>query len=409
MGKSLFGSKSKSKSQTSPWEEALPYILGDEQRGISGYLPEVGRLYDKGGWNDSMDSANKAYLQYLQETRPSDIGRLRDASLNVMGGMFDTNLNDISPISGVNDISSGNLKPMMVDAVSARQLQGSLNPTGSLQQLLSGQVNNQYLDPMADNIIARITRNTTENIFPQTRSGAIAGGQYGSSREGIAEGLATSRMNQDIASAITPMYASAYENAQNRMQGVASDLNSQAMALAEANAARDYMAKQFNVGTSMDAQKANALNKLNTQQFNANLGLQNNAQRLNANTANLANRLQGLNVFGMSGDLADNSYNNYIQALMQPNTVDWNNLGQYYNIVAPTAQTYGMNRGTQTQTPGLIPSILGTVAGIGGIASGMGAFGGAAKGMTNFAQGLNSFSPLIGNSGQFMNSLFGRG
>ena len=219
-------------------------------------------------------------------------------------------------------------------------------------------------------------------------------------------------MNQDIAGAITPMYASAYENAQNRMQGVASDLNSQAMALAEANAARDYMAKaqnvansinaqQFNVGTSMDAQKANALNRLNTQQFNANLGLQNNAQLMNANTANLANRLQGLNLMNMSNDIADNSYNNYLQSLAAPNAMDWNNLGQYYNIVAPTAQAYGMNRGTQTQQPGLIPSILGTVAGIGGIASGMGG------GMTNFAQGLNNFSPMIGNSGQYMKNFFG--
>ena len=417
MGKSLFGSKSKSKNYATPWEDALPYILGDEEKGIKGFLPEAGRLFGQGGWNDQMQEATKSYFDYL-ESRPQDISNVRNAANQVFSGMFDTNISPINQIGGVpaitrGDVQVGTITPMMLSGVNARSLQGNLDPSESINKLLSGQINNQYLDPIADSIISKITRNTTENIFPQIRGGAIASNQYGGSREGIAEGLATSRMNQDIAGALAPLYGSAFENAQNRMQGTAEGLNAQALAMADANAYRDFMsqnqnvgnllnAQQFNVGTDMDAQKTTAGNLLNAQQFNANLGLQNNAQRLGANTSNLSNRLQGLNLFNIGNDLADNTYQNYIQSLMQPQNLDWANLAQYYNVIAPTAQTYSTQRGTQTQQPGLIPSILGTIAGIGGIASGFGARGGINPGMTNFSSGGGGFMPRIEGSSSFM-------
>lgn len=391
---SLFGSKTKTKTYTTPWGEADQYILGDAANGIKGYLPEASNLFNTGGWNDKMQQAADQYRQSLWN-RIGDIGWLNSAASNAGKGGFDSFFNPVGNISG-----GGRIMPQMVNGWGARSLQGGLDPSSAIGQLLSGQVNTKYLDPIADNIMTRITRNTTENIFPQLRSGAIAGGQYGGSREGIAEGLATSRMNQDIASAITPMYQNAFENAQGRMQGIAGDLNAQSMAMAMANADRDYA-----------AQNQNIQNELGLQQFNANLGLQNNMQDINRNTANLSNRLQGLNFLNAGNSLADSTYANYINSLMQPQLTDWNNLSQYYNMIAPTAQAYGTTRGKQTSSPGLIPAILGTAAGIGGIASGMGGLSGLIGGMgggggfTNFAQGLQNM-PFIGGSGQYMGSFF---
>lgn len=394
MGKSLFGSKTKTKSSAQPWDELRPYILGDESKGIAGFIPEAAKLFESGGWDDKMQQASDQYGQSLWN-RIGDIGWLNSSANNVGQGGFDSYFDPVGNIRGGNTIT-----PERVNADSARWLQGSLNPTGALGQLLTGQVNNQYLDPIADNIIAKITRNTTENVFPQLRGGAIAANQYGGSREGIAEGLATSRMNQDIAGALAPLYGSAFENAQNRMQGIAGDLNAQAMAIAEANANRDFM-----------AQGQNVQNDLNAQQFNANLGLQNNNQLLHRNTTNLANRLQGLNFLNSGNALADSTYANYIQSLMQPQNLGWQNLSQFYNVIAPTAQAYGTQKQTQTQQPGLIPSILGTAAGVAGIASGLGglgglgAMGGMGGGLTNFASGLGGgggVMPAIGGSSSYM-------
>lgn len=389
MGKGLFGSKTKTKSSAQPWDELRPYILGDESKGIKGFIPEASRFFESGGWNDQMQGISDLYQQGLT-SRIGDIDLLNLGARKLSDGMFDSYFDAVGNIRGGDRIS-----PERVNADSARWLQGALNPTGALGQLLTGQVNNQYLDPIADSIIGKITRNTTENIFPQIRGGAIASNQYGGSREGIAEGLATSRMNQDIAGALAPLYGSAFENAQNRMQGIAGDLNAQAMAIAEANANRDFM-----------AQGQNVQNDLNSQQFNANLGLQNNSQLLNRNTTNLANRLQGLNYLNTGNALQDSTYANFIQSLMQPQNLDWQNLAQFYNIIAPTAQAYGTQKGTQTQQPGLIPSILGTMAGIGGLASGFGLLGGMGGGLTNFASGFGGggggFMPAIGGSSSYM-------
>ena len=50
----ILSSKKKSKSYLTPWAEGEKYILGDEESGVKGYLPESGRLYNSGGWNDAM-------------------------------------------------------------------------------------------------------------------------------------------------------------------------------------------------------------------------------------------------------------------------------------------------------------------------------------------------------------------
>jgi hypothetical protein len=243
-------------------------------------------------------------------------------------------------LDNVNNISGAD----KLTGYGARTLQGGLDPSGALSRLLSGTPDNPYLDAQANAITGMMTRNMNENVMPGIRSGAISAGQYGGSRQGIAEGLAASRLNQDLAPALTGLYGGAYENAQQRMAGTASGLNEQAANMAAQNAA----------------------NTLNTQQFNANLGLQRNAQEMQnaAQRADLASQGSQLASGGVQGQ--QTQYANMQALLGLEDEYDWNQLSKYAGMIYPGA---GMG-GTQTQSGGgnTGADIMGMVTGLGGMA-----------------------------------------
>jgi hypothetical protein len=313
-------------STSEPWKQAQPYLLGTGDK--TGVFPEAQNMYQQGGMNPNMQNAVDMYsTDVMQRATDPTIQSLRDTAGTMIGGA-----NYLG--SGGMDTSYGpvsNTKNINVGLQQARQGQGPLDPTNAMQSLLSGQVNNPYLDQQSQAMIGSLTRNMNENVMPGLRSEALASGQYGGSRQGIAEGLAASRLNQDLAPALTNLYGTANENAQNRMMGTASQLNDQAFQNATNNANRN----------------------VSTQQFNANLGLQNNAQQMQQNTQNLQNRLQGvnlannsLNMLGGLNSMQDNNFAQYMNAQQQPQNIDWNNLNNYANVISSGA---GMG-GTQSQT-----------------------------------------------------------
>jgi len=71
--------------------------------------------------------------------------------------------------------------------------------------------NNQYVSGMADTIQNRMTRQLTEQALPQIRGGAVASGQLGGSRQGIAEGQAIGRTAEATGDALAQLYGSAYD------------------------------------------------------------------------------------------------------------------------------------------------------------------------------------------------------
>lgn len=360
-------------STNEPWKAIQPYLLGDAGKGIAGVMPEAQRLYEQGGFTPDMQALSGLYTQGIldrsQDPRlAGTMGNnftlasqassnaqgaqpfLNDAAKGVAGGVFDSNFNAVGPISAQN-----------VNLQQARQGQGPLDPTRSLQGLLSGNVTNPYLQQQANAMTANLTRNLNENVMPGLRSEALASGQYGGSRQGIAEGLAASRLNQDLAPALTSMFGGAFENAQQRMFGTATGLNEQAGANATNNANR----------------------QLSANQFNANLGLQNNSQLMQKNQANLSNRMNALDIMGagqnmlsgaqgmnnsalnsMAGvnSMQDSNFNNAMNALQMPQQYNWANFQNFSN---PALSAAGMG-GTQSQTNYKNPA--------------MGALGGAATG-----------------------------
>jgi hypothetical protein len=72
---------------------------------------------------------------------------------------------------------------------------------------------NPYLAAQGDAITRNMTNNLQESILPGLRAGAtMTGGMYsgGSSRSGIAEGLAVGKTNQAVGDALSSLYGNAY-------------------------------------------------------------------------------------------------------------------------------------------------------------------------------------------------------
>lgn len=438
----LFSSKTKTKSSFEPWAPAKDYLLGNEEDGTKGIFPEAGKLYEQGGFNPQMQGGMDKYLQQIQgrQGQYGDIGAAGDIYNPAFGGASEYKPTLQKDVSGfvnkaANDMAGGaynvangnydtNYRPaagvtaQSVNLQNARQGQGQLDPTKSLSGLLSGNVNNPYLQQQASAMTRNLTRNLNENVMPGLRSEALASGQYGGSRQGIAEGLAASRLNQDLAPALTSMFGGAHENAQQRMYGAATGLNEQAGNNATNNANRQLQADQFN----------------------SNLELQNNDQQINQNTGNLNNRMKSMDIAnnalgllsgnqrlqagnqdlitrghditrGMQGiqsgiqglqsgaqqlqlggqqvqanrnNFQDQDFDSYMNSLSMPQNMDWQNLQNYQNTIYPGAQLGGSSKSKTTSSPSTMGAIMGTAAGIGGIASGVTKAGGLGKMFSGF-------------------------
>lgn len=306
-------------------------MLGDKDRGIAGLLPEANSQFQRGQQlTPQIQQAADIYSNYVMNraTDPT-MNFAQQGAGDIMRGSFDTNFKPVA------NTQFQNISTPQTNLRAARAGQGVLDPTSAMQSMLSGRPDNPYLDQQAAAITGQLSRNLDENVMPGLRSEALASGQYGGSRQGIAEGLAVSRLNQDLAPALTNLYGTAFENAQQRKFGTATQLNDQAFQNALTNANRQFSGNQFN-----------ASNNLANQQFNANLGLQNNSQQMQRNQANLNNRLQGLNALQGVNAMQDQNFSNYLNTIQAPNNFDMQNLNNYAGLVQPTT---GMGS-TQTQT-----------------------------------------------------------
>lgn len=77
--------------------------------------------------------------------------------------------------------------------------------------------NNPYLQKAMQAAIRTNTQNFSDagGVLSQLRGGATQAGQYGGSRQGIAEGLAAARLNQTNADTVSDMASAAYDKGQD--------------------------------------------------------------------------------------------------------------------------------------------------------------------------------------------------
>lgn len=170
------------------------------------------------------------------------------------------------------------------DIASQYRNMGLSDPSGANARLLSGEVNNPYLDAQADNITKRLTKNLQENVLPGIGQGAMMAGGYGGSRQGIAQGKAIGDTNDNLANALTNMYSSANEAAQGRMAGAAANLSGIGAQVGIANTAGQNQAAQFGAAAQNQASQFNAGQGNQMSQFNA--GQTNQGNQFNTGQAN---------------------------------------------------------------------------------------------------------------------------
>lgn len=94
----------------------------------------------------------------------------------------------------------------------------------AIKQLLKGQIDQGVYNTQANAITGQVTDNFNTNVMPGMMSGAMAAGNFGSSRQGIAQGLAASRMNQDLGVGLAGLSGSMYNTAQGLMGQTANNL-----------------------------------------------------------------------------------------------------------------------------------------------------------------------------------------
>lgn len=157
--------------------------------------------------------------------------------------------------------------------------QNNIDLTGSYQNLLSGGDTSKLMNSLqAGNALAGaqfhqnqadLTDNLQRNILPGIRSNSVLAGQYGGSRQGVAEGLAISDLTKQMSNSNTQFglgataanssaLANAYENGQNRALSATQGLGAQQYGVASQNANTKNQAEFMNVNNLWDASKTNA-------------------------------------------------------------------------------------------------------------------------------------------------------
>lgn len=293
-------------STTGGWSQGAPIYADSDYittttPGTPGIYDEAMRLYQQSGWTPEMQGVTDQWLAALQGR--SGVDPKYAQSVLDMGS---------SLLSG---------QGSQVDLAAARAAQGALDPTAALQQLLSGKVNNPYLDEQISALGKDLSSNFLENVAPGLRSGAVAAGGFGGSRQGIVEGLGTQGVSDALATSAANLRGTAFENAQNRMQQVATGLNDQAATVAQNN----------------------INNKLNF----ANMGTNLLTQGTTMQTANQA--------------AEDARYQQILALLGAGDSYNWGNLGNYASIIQPGAGIGGSST-TSGTGPGSNP-IMGAAGG----------------------------------------------
>lgn len=301
---------------STPWFGAVPYLS-------SGIFPEAQNYFNNySTLNNNQLNTATSYFDTLNQ-RKDTVGQMQGLVYGLGTGQF-------NPTQG----------PVSMTQANANM--GALNPSAAYVKMLSGQPDNPYLGAMNQANINTSLRgyhdamqDMAQTVMPGIGDQAFASGQYGGSRQGIAEGLMlqqASRNARDLGIAAmdsgNQLFGSAYDNAQTRMGNAANTLS------------------------GMGLQNA---------QFNANLDLSQKA----AGAKNATDALQAMqSIFGQS----DNIYNQQQSLLQAPQIQAQNALNQYANIVSPGAAMGG----TQSQSipiyqGGTLANMMGGSLGIAGL------------------------------------------
>ena len=316
----------------------------------------------------------------------------------ISGGAYDTNYGPVANAGLTNagltnaELTTNNFRQSMSDM-------GSMDPTNAMANVLKGDpTNNPYLAKMNQANVNTAMRgyndaiqNVNQQVMPGINNDAFAAGQYGGSRQGIAQGLALQGMDRsarDLGIAAmdsgNQLYGSAFQNAQNNQAQAANQMTgyglqngqfnaSEANDISKFNAGQANDISKFNAGNANDVSKFNAGNAIQNNQFNANLGLQNNTQQMlqqaqnmgNATTGNELNNTAATRLFAGQDQTYASKMNSANLAQQQQQDMLNMLLGAY----SPGANLGGSTTATTPYYDNTLGNIGGMAAGAGGLIS----------------------------------------
>jgi len=213
--------------------------------------------------------------------------------------------------------------------------QNGMDLSGSYDRFINAKPGeNQFLKQSTDGAIAQnrlgfqqmlddSTRNLNENVLGGIRSNSIISGQYGGSRQGIAEGRAigdtqreqaraASMFGQNATNASVGAQSQAYESDSNRALSATQGLGAQQYGVAQQNAGQQQQAGLQNAAASTQAAATNYGGLLSGEMANAGFdqqaALSNQGANLAASTTN-AGLTQNANQTNYTGQLGVNAGN----------------------------------------------------------------------------------------------------
>jgi hypothetical protein len=219
------GGSGNTKTTTEPWSGQKPYLeqqyknyANQYQNYAPQYFPEstVAGIspYTSGATAQLANFGNSPYYQQgavAGRQAVDTFSRAQSAYTNPVTAL------GMGNAAGVNNYLSSTLSGQnAVDPNAASA--GSVY--GNYQQMVGQMTQNPQLDAMVNAAQTRTAQNFNEQVMPQISTNALANNAYGGSRQGIAEGLAADRLQQQMGDIATGMYGQAYESGQNRaLQG----------------------------------------------------------------------------------------------------------------------------------------------------------------------------------------------
>lgn len=285
----------------------LANAIGRNRSEVGNYLTDAGAARGFGGFNKGITDT-----YYGSAAQPSQYSQAQAATAS-------------NPNVVVGGTPYGQTAAQGLQAPPAPVSTPSTNlGMGGGQQSQGQYTPNPYLDKMAQGITSHMYDNWTRSQLPSIRSGAMAAGGFGGSRQGVVEANGLNDMNRSLGANLANLYGSDYNNAMGR------NLQQQSI-----NNSYDLGLRSSDLGFGqLDA-------NINQQNFNNNLA-----------GANF-----GMGVYGMMNGMNQQGINSGTQ--MQNTPLD------YQKYFTNSANATGGMGGTQTGTQGTTSNGLSQGLGLG--------------------------------------------
>lgn len=189
-------------AKSEPWKEVQPYLKEGYARAQDLYAPGNGPAYYPGQTyapTDPLTNQSRNMTEYYANNgMMGDLGAVRSA----YGNTLNPNALLNNPLMGSNALLDNPL--MGSNALLNNPLMGDNKLLHAMDQ------DNPYLDDYVRRAMRPVQEQLTEKLLPSIRSGAVNTGQYGGSRQALAEGTAIGDATDTMGDISARMYSDAY-------------------------------------------------------------------------------------------------------------------------------------------------------------------------------------------------------